>query len=289
MPLEEDIGSAYENYYTHSHVHQKHASLLLALFTAARDGYLARTYGYRRDEISIVKWLAGWLICLHPGRRAVLDFNVMRLGPVEGGRLLDVGCGSGDFLAFMQQLGWRVEGVDFDAKAVKNAAAKGVHARVGSLESQKFPESTFDAVTMSHFIEHVHDPRNLLRECWRILKPGGHLVAVTPNTGSFGHRLYGDCWMHLDPPRHLHLFNVNTLRSLAEAAGFSQVDAFTSIRGAYGVFIGSRSIRRKGTYDMHSMQPVRIRLWARAMELAEWLITKIEANAGEEAVVIARK
>jgi len=289
MPLEEDIAGAYENYYTHSDIHQKHASLLFALFTAARDGYLARTYGYRRDELSIVQWLAGWLICLHPGRRVVLDFNVMWLKPVKGGRLLDVGCGSGDFLAFMQQLGWRVEGVDFDAKAVRNAAAKGVHAKVGSLESQKFPEGAFDAVTMSHFIEHVHDPRRLLRECRRILKPGGYLVAVTPNIDSLGHRLYGHSWMHLDPPRHLHLFSLNTLRRLTEAAGFSQVAAFTSIRGAYGVFLGSWSIRRKGTYDMRSMQPVRIRLWARAMELAEWLIKRIEVNAGEEVVVIVRK
>lgn len=289
MPLEEDIHAAYDHYYTHSDVQRGYGSLLFRLFTAAKRGYLARTYGYRREEVSIVQWLAGWLIQLHPGRRAVFDFNVMWLRPVDGGRLLDVGCGSGELLRFMQDLGWSAEGVDFDAEAAKNAAAKSVCVHVGSLESQKLTEGTFDAITMSHFIEHVHQPRRLIEECRRILKPGGYLVVVTPNSESLGHRLYRENWMHLDPPRHLHLFNKRTLRKLAEGEGFTVVEIFTSIRDAYGMFLGSHSIRRTGAYDMGAVQPLRLRLWARAMEFAEWLATRIEVNAGEEVVLIARK
>lgn len=289
MPLEEDIAKAYRHYYTHSDTARDHASLPLRLFMAAKQGYLARTYGYQDEEPSLGKGLAGQLLYLHPGRRAVIDFNVMWLKPVVQGRLLDVGCGGGEFLGFMQNLGWQVEGVDFDAEAAKNATDKGVHVHVGSLEAQKFAEDTFDAVTMSHFIEHVHHPRQLIEECWRILKPGGRLVMVTPNTGSYGHRLYRDKWMHLDPPRHLHLFNTNTLRRVTESAGFSGVEVFTSIRDAYGMFIGSSSIRRCGSYVMGSRQPLYMRLWARIMEIFEWVVTKFRPQAGEEVVLIAVK
>ncbi len=289
MPLEEDIAKAYRHYYTHSDTARDHASLPLRLFVAAKQGYLARTYGYQEDKLPLGKRLAGQLMCLHPGRRAVIDFNVMWLKPVVQGRLLDVGCGGGEFLVFMQGLGWQVEGVDFDVEAARNASSKGVHVHVGSLEAQKFAAGTFDAVTMSHFIEHVHHPRQLIKECWRILKPGGRLVMVTPNTGSFGHRLYRDKWMHLDPPRHLHLFNMNTLRGLAESARFSSIEVFTSIRDAYGMFIGSRSIRRHGSYAMGSQQPLWLRLWARTMEFSEWLVTKFKPKAGEDMILIAEK
>lgn len=289
MPAVEDISKAYEEYYTHSDDTSEHSSLMLRLFLAAKEGYLAQKYGYKEERLSLSRRLAGWLIRLHPGRRTVFDFNVMWLAPVPGGRLLDVGCGSGAFLEFMQQLGWRVEGVDFDAGAARNASAKGVRVNVGPLEEQGLAENTFDAITMSHFIEHVHDPERVVKEAWRLLRPGGRLVMVTPNSQSFGHSFYGADWMHLDPPRHLHLFNRITLQRLAHRAGFEKVEAFTSIRDAYGMFIGSRAIQRQGAYVMGSPQSLGVRLWARAMELAEFLASGIRPNIGEEVVVIAQK
>ncbi len=255
----------------------------------AKRGYLSFTYGYFKNEVGIAGKLAGALFYLHPGRRAVVDFNVMWLPPIPRGRLLDVGCGAGSFLGYMQQIGWEVEGVDFDPVAARNASLKGVQVRVGSLESQLYPDASFDAVTMSHFIEHVHDPRELVAECRRILKPGGQLVIVTPNSESFGHGLYGKYWMHLDPPRHLHLFNARNLSRMVVGAGFHQARTFTSIRDAYGMFIGSQSIKRTGGYDMSGAPALKVRWWARVMEFLEWVVTQVNRNAGEEVVVIAKK
>lgn len=288
LPIKEDIGKAYRNYYTHSDLPPPE-SWLRNMFVAAKRAYLAAKYGYPRPA---GQWWARGMVplaYLHPGRRAVMDFSVMWLPRRAGGRLLDVGCGSGALVEFMQELGWNAEGVDFDPQAAKNAAARGVRVHIGELAAQRFPANTFDAVTMSHFIEHVHDPLALLHECRRILKPGGALVVVTPNSASFGHRHYRANWMHLDPPRHLHLFNVASLSTLAVRGGFGQRVAFTSIRDAYGMFLGSRSIQRTGRYAMTAAQPGPSRFWARMMELIEWLALKARSDTGEELVLIARK
>jgi 2-polyprenyl-3-methyl-5-hydroxy-6-metoxy-1,4-benzoquinol methylase len=289
MPLEEDIAKAYATYYTHEDSAQQHSILLAQLYSAARRGYLSRRYGYHTESRNMAASLAGWLLYLHPGRRAVVDFSVMWLAREGEGRLLDVGCGSGAFLANMQSLGWRVEGVDFDAAAAANAARKGLNVHVGSLADQRFTDDAFDAITMSHFIEHVHEPRALLEECLRILRPGGRVVIVTPNSRSYGHSRYGRNWMHLDPPRHLHLFDARNLTVLAETAGFQVDRVVTSLRDAYGMFIGSRAISRNGTYAMSGVASRSVRAWARAMELAEWLLLKRRPKVGEEIVLIAHK
>src|ERR1051326_2853193 len=101
------------------------------------------------------------------------------------GKLLDVGCGDGLFLNRMRGLGWEVDGVDFDERAIKNAQAKyHLDLHHGDLQSVKFGDGQFDAVTLSHVIEHVPEPIDLLREVERILKRGGRAVVTTPNNGS---------------------------------------------------------------------------------------------------------
>ncbi len=289
MPVEEDIAKAYADYYTHRDEAADRNPWLMRFFTSVRDGYLCVRHGYRGGELDGWRRLLGYLAYLHPGRRAVMDFNVMWLAPVSGGRLLDVGCGSGAALSFMKERGWQVRGVDFDPQAVRLARERGLEVSCGSLEVLQFPDETFDAVTMSHVIEHLHDPAKTVGECLRVLKRGGRLVIVTPNTRSLGHRWYGEKWMHLDPPRHLHLFGTGTLRRLVEAAGFGKVEAWTSLRDAYGMFLGSRSISRTGRYAMGSPQPLTARLWARLAELGEWAALKFDSRLGEEIVVLAEK
>src|SRR5262249_14249516 len=141
--------------------------------------------------------------------------------PQNGARVLDVGCGSGVLLARMQALGWQVEGIEVDPDGVNAARARGVQVRLGTLEQQKFIDNYFEAVHSAHVIEHVFDPLSLLRECYRILKPGGTLIVLTPNIASLGHKNFGYAWLNLDPPRHLVLFSVKTLGQAAKLAGFN--------------------------------------------------------------------
>jgi 2-polyprenyl-3-methyl-5-hydroxy-6-metoxy-1,4-benzoquinol methylase len=222
-------------------------------------------------------------------KKAALDFNAMYLPVKREGRLLEVGSGGGDNLRTLQDIGWVVEGVDFDPKAVETARRKGLHVRQGILEEQQYPDEYFDAVTMSHLVEHVHDPLQLLRECRRVLRPGGRLVVVTPNIASVGHRLFSAAWLPLDPPRHLHLFSPRALFSLADRAGFQNKRVFTTIREAGNVFMASRNIKRSGRYVWGSVQPRLLKKAAKGMAVMEWVYLVFSPLAGEELVLVAEK
>jgi SAM-dependent methyltransferase len=286
LPVREDIGKAYCSYYTHSDfVEAENNTLARRLSRAVREGYLAYAYGYNNGGARSL----GLLAYLVPFRRAEVDLRMMYLPFTPNGRLLEVGCGSGSTLKALVDLGWRAEGVDFDPAAVENSKRKGLKVHLGVLEDLRYSPDYFDAITMSHLIEHVHDPLDLLKECRRILKPRGRLALVTPNIRSAGHRIYGSSWFHLDPPRHLHIFSVDSLTTLLQKAGFRTMKIRTTIRDASTAYIASRSVRRTGRYEMGSRQPRRERLWGKAMQGMEWAWLKLDRRAGEEVAAIAEK
>lgn len=288
MPVEQDIPKAYRVYYTHQ-TESVTNTFARRVIRFVKAGYWAEEYGYRRQTASTFqKWL-GILAYLHVPRRALADYQVMYLPACPGGILLDVGCGRGEMLGVFQNLGWLAEGVDIDAVAIGIAQAEGFRVRLGNLEEQRYPDEHFDAITMSHVIEHVHNPERLLRECHRILKRGGRLVVVTPNCESWGHGRFKAHWLHLDPPRHLRLFNTRALREISERSGFRLLGLSTTIRRVDEVFRASRSIQSTGQYVVSVPEPISRRIWAKFMQLAEWGILKVKPDRGEEICLVATK
>jgi len=287
MPREEDLHKAYETYYTHAGEPDR-SGAPARLFAAAKRGYLAIRFGYSGGA-SITERALGILPFFYPGRTAELDFSVMWLDPEGRGRLLDVGAGSGWLVEHMNSLGWRAEGVDFDARAVKRARSRGLAVHQGGLPEQRFAAASFDAVTMSHSLEHVHDPVGWLGEARRILKSGGRLSIATPNGRSLLHRRYGAHWFALDPPRHLHLFNRASLAAGLRKAGFERFRIFTSVRDANGAWLGSRAIRRTGRHDMVARPSAPMRVLGRIFQLRESARKTLDPDAGEDLVAIARK
>jgi SAM-dependent methyltransferase len=197
------------------------------IYRLIKRGYLAGKYGYDLSGQPPLARELGKLLYLFPLRRSQVDREVRFLQAVPEGRLLDVGFGSGQWLLSMRKRGWQVDGVDFDQQAVQAATKLGLAVRCGSLEQQNFPKQTFDAVTMSHVIEHLPDPVRTLQECARILKPGGRLILWTPNTSSLGHRLLKRHWLGLESPRHLYLFSPPSMRTLLEQGGFTRISIRT--------------------------------------------------------------
>ncbi|MCO4745773.1 MAG: class I SAM-dependent methyltransferase [Proteobacteria bacterium] len=140
------------------------------------------------------------------------------------GRLLDVGCGSGDFVQFASHLGWSAEGIDNDPAAVASAQAAGRNVLHGTVNSLPLRPASYDHITLGQVIEHVHDPVSLLQRCFDLLVPGGRLWLETPNLQSTGHDVFGPSWRGLEPPRHLVLFDRQSLSAALLRAGFSSVD-----------------------------------------------------------------
>jgi 2-polyprenyl-3-methyl-5-hydroxy-6-metoxy-1,4-benzoquinol methylase len=166
-----------------------------------------------------------------------MGVRVSALPPQPPGSLLDIGCGRGDFLLACRDKGWEAVGVEqADAPIMELRRALGLEV-VATTDIASLPAATFDAVTMWHVFEHMVDPRAMLRQVSRLLKPGGVFVAEVPNFGSWQARLGPRQWFHLDVPRHLVHFERATLERMLEAEGFAceRWSTFSVEYDAYGM------------------------------------------------------
>jgi SAM-dependent methyltransferase len=148
-----------------------------------------------------------------------IRFLCKGLGP--GARVLDVGCGRGVLLAELADRGFDVYGVECSEAAVRGADPRAQIRIVSELADADYPAGYFDQVIIWHVLEHLRDPRAVVEEARRILRPGGRLIVSLPNFESFQARWAGAAWFHLDPPRHLYHFPLSALRLLLENAGFA--------------------------------------------------------------------
>ncbi len=220
-PTPASIGLAYQNYFTHVKGDRIKLALKQRIRRTLADGYRRYQFGPSKRLSSVVDVLASWLI---PRQKAIMDAGMRHLPrPSMGQRLLDVGCGSGEFLERARSNGWEVVGIELDPKAVEASQSRGLDVRMGSIDSLDLACEEFDGITIRHVIEHLYDPIAALKICHNLLKPKGWIWVETPNLSSQGHHLYGADWRDLDPPRHLIHFNPSSLRYALEQAGFDNV------------------------------------------------------------------
>lgn len=219
QPTPETIGLAYESYYTH----------------AASPG--ADAPPERRGWLRAA--LVGRLSRSEPGYSERVPFPEGAARP----KLLDIGCGNGEFLGRARKAGWDVFGCDFDPAAVSAARESGAEVRQGGAEAFLDSAGSFDAVTLSHVIEHVHDPAGLLVLCRDLLKPGGSIFVDTPNSEARGLALFGRNWRGLEPPRHLILFNWSNLEELMTRSGFENLERLPQPGLTLSLWIASDKIR----------------------------------------------
>ena len=133
-------------------------------------------------------------------------------------RLLDIGCGWGDFLHFARCCGWPVSGFEFSESVARVAREKyGLSIRVGSLEDMGYPPRSFDLITMWHVLEHLREPRAALARIETLLAPGGLLALEVPNLNFLARK----SWRYpMSRTLHLYHFSPATLAALVERAGF---------------------------------------------------------------------
>jgi len=251
-PTPETIGLAYETYFTHDSGGP--GNIIERLKIKLRNGYLNYRYGtklYPASNIGII------LATLMKNRREFFDLAIRHLPKLETSkRLLDLGCGNGDYLFIARSAGWDVVGVDADSKAVSVASEKGIDVRLGNIEILDPSKEQFDVITLSHVIEHVHQPIKVLQACYKLLKPGGFLWIETRNIQSEGYRIFNRDWRGLEPPRHLVLFNFKSLTDALIEIGFSGIELQPYRQQCKHIFKSSKNIMGSETSTRHQIKAI---------------------------------
>ena len=277
QPISEDIPKLYVRYLTHA-LPTKLPSFgrlqqAVAQCALSRAGY----------PVASSKALLPRLLAHLPGAKRYARLTVLGLPPTDGGTLLDVGCGNGEFLSRIRSLGWRVYGVDPDPVAVVCGQRLGFEVFTGTIFDVP-QDACYDVITLNHVIEHVADPLDFLRECRSRLRPGvGKLIITTPNASSLGHRWFGKFWRGLEVPRHFTIFSSSALRDCVKRAGFHLLSMSTETR--LGPMIYKQShCGKAGESDVGNRTDFasRTKIAAHLFRLFQSLLVRTGNDVGEE-------
>jgi 2-polyprenyl-3-methyl-5-hydroxy-6-metoxy-1,4-benzoquinol methylase len=271
-PKKEELSKAYLNYHTHLSSGFNLNKILLSM---------------AKRVITLVELPFHFLSGIYRER---CHAKYMFLETLSPGRLLDVGCGGGRFLHRMMKKGWNVNGVDKDPDAVVRVTTKyNIPVKTGTLQEAHFPDTYFDAITLSHMIEHEDQPLMLMKEINRLLKPGGTLVLVTPNTDSLAHLRFGKYWRGLEPPRHLFLYSPRSLSRLMEKSEFESRSLIVSTLSSdsAGIYYASLKMENDKENSLSSIIPCLIE--SVYMKYREYFIRRKNPDCGEDIVLLAKK
>lgn len=171
------------------------------------EDYISHTDNNRNlfeQAYHLVKWISL--------KRKLRLINSFQSGKSD---LLDVGCGTGDFLKIAQQNNWNVKGIEPNEKARELANIKTNHSVFGNEQLLKFEPSSFDIITLWHVLEHLPRPEEHISIFKKLLRPNGVLIIAVPNFKSYDAQFYKGFWAAYDVPRHLWHFSKHSISKLA--------------------------------------------------------------------------
>lgn len=143
-----------------------------------------------------------------------------------GANILDIGCGNGRFLMYLNKLGnYNLFGTELEGNSARRTSEiKEINLKIGFIEENDFEENFFDAITLFHVFEHLHEPKKILQIISKILKSDGILMISFPNIDSLQSRIFKGNWLHLDPPRHLFFFSPKDFEKIIHDLGYELID-----------------------------------------------------------------
>lgn len=183
---------------------------------------LANHYGYAFYGSSFIRFLLSFPAYFYKVNLAVPQAHAL-------GRLLDVGCGSGDFIVEMADHGWSVEGVEPSAFGCEIARKRwGISPFHGTIEN--FPGTDYDVISLRGVIEHLPEPIDALIKLKTKLKPGGRLFLTTHDISGLAPILFKTKWVGWEVPNHLFFFDKKTIHSLFKKAGYQNIRISSIVR-----------------------------------------------------------
>lgn len=227
-PGMDSIGPYYERYYTHENEagSKPISGINVQSGFAKKLANSWRNHRYRSNRPSLGSVGVAVAMAVPPLRKWI-DSECRHLPDKSSTdrplRVLDVGFGDGRFLKFVREIGHEAAGLEIDPKAVAQGRDELLDVHQGNIGAAipNWGENYFDYITMSHVIEHVHQPREVIELAERLLKPDGRLWIECPNPESRGLAVYGNRWRDLDPPRHLCIPSLPALCSVAAEYGLT--------------------------------------------------------------------
>ena len=163
---------------------------------------------------------------------------------MKKGKILDIGCGSGDFLKYMDSSGWDADGIETDEGA-RIIAEKKLGRKIEENLDLLREENKYDVISMWHVLEHVYDVENYLKKVNKLLKKSGVLVVGVPNCASYDAKKYKGNWVAYDLPIHLSHFRKKNIEALAKKSSFKLKEIKPLFFDAY--YIGMLSAKKLGS------------------------------------------
>lgn len=137
------------------------------------------------------------------------------------GKILDIGCGDGSLLKFLKEFGWQTFGIEpHRPSSLYAKEVLGLNVFSGRLGEANYPDESFDVITLLHVLEHLHDPSEVLKKSFWLIKRDGILIVEVPNFGSFEAKIFRSKWVGISAPLHLYHFTPQSLRLMLENCGF---------------------------------------------------------------------
>jgi SAM-dependent methyltransferase len=225
-----------------------------------------------------------------PGRdrlKRCLGFGPVTREPEfqEPGRVLDFGCGAGEYLLQRRAEGWACAGVEVSEAAIEVARGEALDVRTTLSGEAGFPDGSFDYVRANHALEHVIDPAAVLREMHRVLKPGGTLFLGVPTNDGMNARLFGPYWWYLGAPVHPVTFSTRGLVGLVRRIGFwvervSTNSDFGGVAGSLQILLNRNSSRLSSQGVLFRTKvPLVLGHWAARLQDALGMGDKLELIA----------
>ena len=206
------------------------------------------------------------------------DLLRVTTGTAQGGRLLEIGSSTGEFLVAAKS-SFNVMGIEADRASCAVAQARRLDCFNGTLFDAQLAASHFDVVTLYHVIEHFPNPQQILREIHRILCPKGWVVIETPNIANIWYKLLGARWRQFIPD-HRFFFTPETIRRSCQDNGF-EVVAIDSVRKAMSVRL---FLSRLGRYHKPTSQW--LAQWSERLHVSG---CTLQLNLGDVMRVYARR
>lgn len=222
-PTEASINKAYRNYYTHGrHVFSTIGKFMEKLKVSVRRSHLNKNLGYHLKGALPLGWAAyNW----KPRQIEITNHTIRHLPPPQPfrNRLLDIGCGNGEFLEIARNLGYDASGLEVDEVARTQAQEAGFVVHPGPFPNASLERGFYDHITMSHVLEHLHDPAAAICDALSLIRPGGRIWIKVPNLSALSQSRFGKNLRLLEAPRHLVMFDPVSLDGLLRKGGFKDV------------------------------------------------------------------